>query len=274
MVNYHTIKKQSKHNNKLIIYINGSELNCAIGINQQNQKYFINLLNILDQYCSYDFDMLIPDKINITQSQDHSYDSNVISHYTVNERVQSAVTVIDYFLENNNYQDVILLGASDGGMILPSIYNKVKNKEKVSKLIVMAGGGLSQYEEFKILRSNHSLPNGYKSELLRLDNMINEIKKDPDSLTQQYLGWPFKRWSSFMFYRPIDEYIKIDVPILVIHGEKDISTPVESSREIQHEFSKLGKSNLTYIEYKGWDHQLSTHMKVILKDISNWINER
>ncbi|XER09808.1 hypothetical protein SRRS_54460 [Sporomusa rhizae] len=275
-INYYILKKENQEvgNKNLIIYLNGSELTPVIGTNQKNKPYFTSMLNTLNQYCSANFDMLIPEKINIGQAKDYSNDLKVISHYTVEERALSAVTVVDDFLSENNYKRVILVGASDGGAILPKVYNGLKNKGKVSNLIIMAGGGLSQYDDFKLLQQS-KLPNMgvYRKELLKLDMTMEEIKKDPNSLTKQYLGWPFKRWSSFMDYRPLDELLKIDTPILVLHGDLDISTPVESSRAVEEEFTKKGKKNLSYIEYKGWDHQLSKHMNIILKDISDWLRK-
>lgn len=274
--NYYILKKENQEtgNKNLIIYLNGSEVTPVIGINQKNKPYFISMLNTLNQYCSSDFDMLIPEKINIGQTKDYSNDSKVINHYTVEDRVSSAVTVIDEFLSDNNYKRVTLVGASDGGALLPKVYNSLKSKDEISNLIIMAGGGLSQYDDFKILQQSKLPGIGiYGKELLKLDMVMNEIKQDPNSLTKQYLGWPYKRWSSFMAYRPVDELLKINSPILILHGDLDISTPVESSRAVKEEFNRQGKKNLSYIEYKGWNHQLSKHMNIILKDISDWLSK-
>lgn len=115
------------------------------------------------------------------------------------------------------------------------------------------------------------MPAVYRSELKRIDAVMADIKAAPDSMDKTYLGWPYRRWSGFMSYRPIDELVKIDIPVLVVHGGKDINTPVESSKMIAEEFSKHGKTNLTYIEYKNWDHYLNKEFDTILKDMANWL---
>ncbi len=69
-------------------------------------------------------------------------------------------------------------------------------------------------------------------------------------------------------------YNKITVPILVAQGERDGSTPIESGRFLRDEFNKQGKTNLTFIEYKGADHTLkSANGKEGLKDFFEKMNE-
>lgn len=274
-ISYYLLHKENNADTKqtsLIIYLAGSDLTCVLGRNLENKPFFANVLAKLNEYSTSEIAMLIPDKTNIAIGQDGRNDMKVISHYTLHGRVGGAVSVIDDFLSRNDYKSVFLVGASEGGAILPKVYNNLKYKGKVSKLVMLAGGGLSQYEEFKLLQKTKlPMPDNYRTELKKIDAVMADIKAAPDALDKTYLGWPYRRWSGFMSYRPIDELVKIDIPILVVHGAQDINTPVESSRTIAEEFSKHGKKNLTYIEYKDWNHYLSKEFNTLLKDMASWL---
>ncbi|MEP3297939.1 MAG: lipase family protein, partial [Pseudoruegeria sp.] len=45
-----------------------------------------------------------------------------------------------------------------------------------------------------------------------------------------------------------------DVPVLLIHGTRDQFAPIDSARATNELFLGSGKTNLTYIELKGYDH--------------------
>ena len=225
-------------------------------------------------YFSPDFDILVPEKMNVTLGNDHTADVKALSHYSLPELVSSTELVIDTFLKDTNYQNVFLVGVSEGAAILPKVYNNLKYKGRISRLVSLGGGGLSQFQEFKLItKSNLPMPKRYKEALMKVDATMKEIKKDPDSLEKTYCGWPFRRWSGFMSYRPLDELITINIPVLMRHGEKDISAPVESARVVVKEFNKLGKTNLCYYEYKNGDHRFNGDFDTIMKIMNDWFKE-
>ena len=78
------------------------------------------------------FDLLVPDKMNINTGEDFSEDSLKLSYTNLEARVNSAVSSIDEFLVNHKYKNIYLIGFSEGGMILPKVYNDLHNK-KVSR---------------------------------------------------------------------------------------------------------------------------------------------
>jgi len=117
-------------------------------------------------------------------------------------------------------------------------------------------------------------PEGYKMRLDLIEEVARDIKADPDSITKGYMGYPYNMWSSFMFYRPREDLVQIDIPILMIHGSEDIMSPVESSRFVKEEFEKTGKSNLHYIEYEGKGHDLGGDFERVINDMVNWFNEK
>lgn len=278
-VNYYILHSQTSQDMKernLIIFLRGSGLECALGL-QKNGVWDEDGLFVktLSHYFSRDFDILVPEKVNITLGNDHSNDPKALGHYSLQEVASSSELVIDTYLEDTHYQNVFLVGVSEGAAILPKVYNELKCKEKIGRIVVLGGGGLSQYEEFKIIaKSKLPMPEGYKQEIMKVDAAMKEIAKDPDSLEKTYCGLPFRRWSGFMSYRPLVDLIRIDIPIFMMHGEKDTSAPVESSRLVVEEFQKLGKTNLKYYEYKNGDHRFNGDFKTVMKIIEDWFMEK
>jgi dipeptidyl aminopeptidase/acylaminoacyl peptidase len=59
----------------------------------------------------------------------------------------------------------------------------------------------------------------------------------------------------------------------MMHGEKDTSAPVESSRLVVREFKKLGKTNLKYYEYKNGDHSFNGDFNLVMKIMEEWFGE-
>jgi pimeloyl-ACP methyl ester carboxylesterase len=201
-----------------------------------------------------EYDLLIPEKVNVIIGGDHREDDDMLRRYTLDDRVESAAKVIDTFLDGSAYDTVFIFGVSEGGMILPQVYQRLENKEKVGKLIISGAGGLSQAEEFEILRHYDNLPDSLKGGYEQFDLVIAEINGDPDSIEKEYFGHPFKRWSTFLDYRPLDDLVLVEIPILLIHGTEDVSSPVETARIVVDEFAALEKTNLTYHEYEGMGH--------------------
>lgn len=277
MINYGILYRNNipPKNRKLLIYIDGSHNRSAFGIKQGDEwieagtpsSYGISLFK--------DYDILVPEKINIEIGKDHKDDKNVYFYNTVEYKVESAKMVIDKFLNNSNYSLIIMIGASEGGGILAKLYNSLDYKHKISKIIILfCGIGLSQYEDFKILqKSDLNIPANLKAGYDNIDKEIPKIKQDPDSIAKWYFGHPYKRWASFLFYNPAIDLIKIEIPILVINGMLDYNTAAESSKPIIQKFNELEKHNLSYITYKDMGHGPANQEQAIkmYEDIIDWV---
>ena len=56
---------------------------------------------------------------------------------------------------------------------------------------------------------------------------------------------------------PLPDFLKLNIPILLGIGERDVSVPVESAQYLETKFKEAGKGNLTLRVYPGADHRLS-----------------
>lgn len=117
-------------------------------------------------------------------------------------------------------------------------------------MAIISGNSLSQAEEFSILAANSGLKMapGYRAGLEPLPAEYPKILADPDSISKWWFGHPYRRWSSFLPYRALEDQLRVDVPLYVYHGRADIATPAEGARALKAAFDAAGKKNIVYVE--------------------------
>ncbi|WP_102797200.1 alpha/beta hydrolase family protein [Bowmanella denitrificans] len=76
---------------------------------------------------------------------------------------------------------------------------------------------------------------------------------------------------------PLDLVEKVNVPLLVIHGDIDQRVPVEHSRLFVEKLKKLGKDH-KYVELEGADHFSNTlyyhHKTLFYSELLNWLEHK
>jgi len=97
-----------------------------------------------------------------------------------------------------------------------------------------------------------------------VSDLMNTIKfdlkkfKDADETTdylKESIGHPKKDKDLLFAQSPISHVSTIQIPMLIIHGDKDNVVPVEQSRAMHAALLAAGKSS-KYFEYKNTDHSL------------------
>ncbi|MGE5432910.1 MAG: hypothetical protein ACM3QX_17650 [Syntrophomonadaceae bacterium] len=273
-VNYYTLRGDEPDikNKNLIIWLDGSSWESAIGVKGRIVPWRkISLAYALQKYLSKDFDILVPDKLNYEFGKEYTYDymndyydnPKIVGEYTMHNRVLAAKLVIDSFLVNENYKNVILMGYSEGGLILPRVYSELAQKDKITGLINACYGGMSYSDALKETAKEDTAMQSY------IVKAFDEIRKYPEAIDKHAFGWPLRKWTDFMWYEPMKDYESINIPILLIHGNEDKNMTVESSRYMVKQFGGLGKNNLKYIEVHD-DHYLSKSTDLI-KVMQEWI---
>jgi hypothetical protein len=77
---------------------------------------------------------------------------------------------------------------------LTLIYNEIIKKEKITGMIAISYGGLSVYEQVKILaNSKLNMPDYYREACQNIDTLKKEIEKYPDSL-DEIMGYTYGWW--------------------------------------------------------------------------------
>ncbi|MFW6363161.1 MAG: alpha/beta hydrolase [Spirochaeta sp.] len=261
-----------KGNQTLLVFISGSGMHSVLGIKDGPVWTSIGFSYFIAHSFESQFDLALPEKIGYKRGKDYAQRPDLYSAYTVEALIDSYVDTIDGYLERHPYESVILFGLSEGGLLAPRIYNEMKHRSRVSKLVVWGAGGFSQAESFRVLsRSPIPMPDAYRRECARIDEVVEAVEQDPQSTRAWYLGWPFVRWNSFFAYTPADEYHSITIPVLFVQGRNDFSSPVES---VYHIRDTVGSNTYTYwFREMGHIPEDDKEIEQLLNDIAVWIAE-
>ncbi len=208
-------------------------------------------------------------------SPDGTVDEAVFQEYeTRQRRVADQLAVMDAYLKDSASVPVLLVGSSLGGVVAADF---AARDARVTHLLMMgSGGGWTQAEEMTLFLERGQGPPGITS-VEELNAKLDEIRAAPDS-GELWFGHPFRMWSSYLWFRPMDGLTTRPIPIFLAQGTADTATPVESARAMRDEFARLGLTNLTYAEYPGLDHHFSneageSRLIDLQKDVYAWIAE-
>ena len=145
-------------------------------------------------------------------------------------------------------KNVILVGVSEGALVAVKV---AAQSERVTHLAVIGSGGWSMRESLNKLYEKGVFPVDIQSEW-------EEVVKDSRSIEKKKYGHPYRWWSDIMDHTPIDDYLKLEIPILVGMGENDQSVPFESAEYLASRFRDEGKSNMKVNIYPNADHRLNS----------------
>ncbi|MBK1830505.1 alpha/beta fold hydrolase [Verrucomicrobiaceae bacterium R5-34] len=153
------------------------------------------------------------------------------------------------FLRQRGYQNIILLGHSEGALIA----TLAAKKTECSGLVVVAGAG----RKASVLLSEQlqaQLPPAYfrRAKLtLKALSEGNQVQNTVPALEQLFRASVQPYLISWFKYDPAEAIAKVEVPVLIVQGSTDLQTTVRDAK-IMHEAAK--GSQLKII--KGMNHVL------------------
>tara|TARA_R110002073_G_scaffold40547_5_gene114998 strand:- start:104138 stop:105082 length:945 start_codon:yes stop_codon:yes gene_type:complete len=220
----------------LVIIIPGSGL-CDRDGNQaggkgNSLKYLAEGL-ALNDIASYRYDkstVVLAQKVGLKEEE-----------ISVDDFITDAVTVIRYFKNQERFSKIIVTGHSQGSLV-----GMVASESGADAFISLAGAGRS-IDEILTEQVVAQSPM-FKDDLAKTFGILNTGKIDENfnpllvSIFRKSLQ-PF--WMSWMKYKPQEEIKKLNIPILIINGTKDIQVPV-SDAALLHKANT--KSELQLIE--------------------------
>jgi pimeloyl-ACP methyl ester carboxylesterase len=270
----------------LLIILDGSGFNSVI---RDSKVYSVVdfVTHVLPpEYSKYT--IFIPEKFNRDIGQNYFHDMEERERYTIENLVVNYQEVISEYLVQNNFESIVMLGASEGAIILPLVYSRLNNPN-ITALISIASGGLSLFELIDIYFERLFSDTDIVSELD--SDTIADLKTVYENLYQRYLEMLHSdsikqppiirgfehvqatyRWgSSIAFIRPFDYYKNINIPVLFIHGEIDVQVLVESTRYVE---KNLPDKPFEYIYYPNMGHSpRSWGYGIIQRDIKRWLEK-
>ncbi|WP_026831477.1 alpha/beta hydrolase family protein [Exiguobacterium undae] len=109
-------------------------------------------------------------------------------------------------------------------------------------------------------------------------NLINFIADSPPhwrKMLIDFIGDPESEYDRLLKDSPISQVHKMDIPLLLIHGENDPRVPVNQTISLESELKKQRKKVYSlYFQNEGHDFIKSENIQIYLKTIEEFINER
>lgn len=173
-------------------------------------------------------------------------------------RVEAIKAVISYLVKNG-YHDgrkIVAWGFSEGGQVVPKL---AVEDNRVTHVVSVVGAGLNQLNDFinasriKVIKGELTPQQG-QDEIDTYMKNFRDIYADPTSTTKFFSGHTYKRWASFCSDVPLENLLKLKIPIYMLAGSADVNSPITGLDYVPLEFLRKGKKNLTYEVCVGCDH--------------------
>ena len=173
-----------------------------------------------------------------------------------NDFIDDAIAVINYFKDTEQFSKIIFAGHSQGSLV-----TMVASQLRADGFISIAGPG-RPINEVLLEQLSFQAP-AWKDDITKtLDSLKNgKIDENYNPLFGSIFGGSKQSFLiSWMQYNPQNEIKKLNIPILIINGTKDIQVPVLDA-ELLHKANQ--KSELQIIE----------HMNHVFKEVKGDRND-
>lgn len=265
-IDIHVTKDKSGKKKPLLVYLDGSGNFPIYYVNKAGQYSSSVPLRIRKYQKEYYIALIskpgVPfsDSIKVDPSGRRYYPEtqDYYTRYSFDWRAQAASETINLLLKKLpiDTDRIIVIGYSEGSQIAPAV--AVLNKN-VTHVVCMVGNALNHPYDF-LLDARLSVVRGERSPeeaQLVVDSLYNEyekINRDPLSTDKFFYGSTYLKWSSFSKTTPLENMLKLNIPILYIGGGSDRNQNVMDMDYAKLEFLRKGKTNLTYKVYPYSDH--------------------
>lgn len=247
----------------LVLYLQGSSPDPLFSVEQnKNNGEYASYRWFPDDYASLNntYCYAIISKTGIPPI---SYgDTTDYSKYHLSNSLENRVLLADLVINHihkkitKKVNKIIVYGHSEGALVAAKLGTINK---KITHLGFWAGNVLPDYFDFLLVNSkanwakqlSDSVAFKNVKEILASFQKIAENKEDATANGKN--DYSAKRWWSYA-EPPINNLLKINIPIFVQVAGKDESAPIESTYLIPLEFARLGKKNLKYEICEACDH--------------------
>ena len=278
---------KNPNSKKLLITLDsGPSWEAQVGKEGKRLSYLRLIDWLLPFYTYYDYTIFVPEIFD-WEEDEYLYYWNTTTERERNTfgNVQACFEeVINEYISKNNYDTIVIAGVSAGAIHLPMVYPKL-DSSKISSLISISYGALPVYESYSIMYSKYQAGEKpfevqeYWVNLagIRLKTLLNYYNEDPRRDTINRIGFlhqvTFKYLNSILDQRPFEYYEGINIPVLFIHGERDRSFPVESTKYVE---ANLPGKPFDFIYYPEMGHGPDTREELyeMREDIKDWLTRK
>jgi len=284
----HVTKANRAEKKPLLIYIDGSG-NYPLFYRKSNGNYNTSVAFDIARYAK-EYSIVLISKPGTPFSDSLRYNSGK-PYYPTNEvyeryyslqwRAGAASKAIDYLVKRIpvDTKHIVVMGYSEGSQVAPSV--AVLNK-KVTHVVCFVGNSLNQLYDFIInarLDADRNIITAEQGQQI-VDSLYTEYAKiyaSPKATDKTWYGATYLKWSSFSQTTPLENMLKLKIPILYIAGAKDNNQTIIDMDYARLEFLRKGKTNLTYKVYPNSNHGFQETMvkegKEVRVDRSDEVNQ-
>ncbi len=162
------------------------------------------------------------DKRIVKQIRKGNVDPNIM----FDNFVSDAINVVNYFKKQNTYKKVYIIGHSQGSLI-----GMMAAKENVDGFVSLAGAG--QTIDNVITEQIQKTAPMFTDDTKRVFSVLKEGKTTTDypAALASVFDISVQRFiANWMSYNPQEEIKKLDMPILIVNGTKDLQVSVEEAK--------------------------------------------
>lgn len=212
-------------------------------------------------------------------------DFSVPEEYHENNYREYRVNQIDLAIEDIKENHlakagkIIVYGHSEGAQLGAAL---ARVNKSITHLGFWSGNVLNNFYEFALFErievlKGHQTDSTAHAHIMGLITWYQEILKDPLSTEVDQWGYTNRRWSSYQ-EAPINDLLKIDIPVYAVFATEDESTPIETAYLLPIQFMQHEKDNLTFEICMNCDHSYRevkdgntiNHWNQIFKEFIDW----
>lgn len=298
-VEFCTFKSTIDTKKPLMIFIHGSgnlpTFHFIKSSNSYNWSGFSEIRKYKDKY-----HVILVSKPDIplfdtVRGENGNFSYPISNHYkekfSLEWRAEAASFVIDQAIKRLPVEKskIVVIGHSQGGQVAPKV--AVMNK-KVTHVVLLNSNSLNHLYDF-VLQERLLAFKGEQSfdkTQQNIDSLFADYKRifsDPENKTKMWYDETYFRWASFSDETPLENMLKLNIPIYVIAGGKDLwSSFIMNTDYVEIEFLRHRKTNLTYKVYPNANHFLQDEIDengktkyidlkpTVFNEIEQWINKK
>ncbi|MGY6039916.1 alpha/beta hydrolase family protein [Aeromonas sp. AE23HZ002T15] len=272
-ISYYLIQ-HSHDADTLLLILQGSDCNSILNID----SIFTDYKNVWPEA-----DVLLVEKYGINRKLKYSTDparkdcpAQYLEKDNPAQRVADIKAVLDTVRKNGQYETFILLGGSEGAVIVNLVTADV---DYIDATIAFNGGGRWFIDDVShSIAVKHKNPEAARKEIDGFKGFSEHVlNSKPFKL--EVSGHGYHWWQQMLSIDQLDTLQNIKSPLLIIQGGRDTSVSPQKTDELMQRLTELGKSNIEYRRYKELDHGLKnrdgrSQRKETARDMNIWLKSK
>ncbi len=300
LVEFCTYKSSLEKKKPILLFIHGSGNEPTFSYHEDVKKYAWKAFKEVEKYKDQFhvlfinkpgiplFDNIVKDSItfNTSYPTNKTYEEN----YNLTWRVKAASLIIKKAKKhlNTDASKILVIGHSQGGQVAAKL--AVLNK-KITHLAILNSNSLGHFYDYILQERVQAFVGEHTFEQSQNNidyyfNTFKDIFSNPLRTDKKWKNETYYRWADFATDIPLENMLKLKIPIYVIASGKDLwNSNIMNTDYVQLAFLRKRKTNLSYKVYANANHFLEDEIiedgnlkKInlkpeVLENIIQWTNE-